>query len=120
MAYTWKAKHFPREIEHVDYSDLDEAEYPKLPDLAEDTLGGNSWAPAAETTPAITVDSDEFKEWWATAERAQAMKNHGKRVPLKELFGPEHDPVECECGRPFYSDDDYLCPTCREALDAQV
>ena len=105
-------------FDEIDYSHLDEKKYPKLPDLAEDVTGGKAWAPVAETTPTITKDSEEFREWWATAERAQAMKNQGKKVPLKDLFGSEHDPLECECGKPFYSDDDYMCPACREALDA--
>lgn len=105
------------------WSDPDDKTYPKLPDLAEDVVGGNTYGEApwhknvAQTTEAIDENSSQFKEWYEMAKRLQMMREAGHPLNLgtMEELG---DPSECECGKPFFITDDYMCPDCRSALDA--
>lgn len=72
-----------------------------------------------EHKPLVMASEDDLKEWWETAERAFALRRAGKKVPVTDFMSVEYEPLECLCGTPYYSQgDDYMCPKCREALDA--
>ena len=112
----------PREypvFDEIDYTDLDVKVYPKLPDLSEDVGRQHArWAVGPEEPLTSTATQDQMDDWWQMAERAHAAR--GIATGIQDLMSSRFDPVECECGKPYYNSEDYMCPACREAMDASL